>query len=110
MRKIEKKREKFNTRIVKKTIRESKEIVLELSNSVDSFSSEGSSLKGVKSFLEQLEQEMTEELPTEIRKEVRKNLAEIVASFLLTMLLPVIQLLLGFGGKAVKWLVRSFGE
>lgn len=98
------------SRIVLKTIRESKEILLELDDSTDSVSSTDSSFNGIETFLEQLKQEMTDELPKGTQKRVLTELTIILVGFFLSKLLePATQLFLELLGKAVYFGGQFFG-
>ena len=84
------KEQKSNLRIVEKTIKETKETVLELRDSVDPVSTASSSLEKLDSFLEEMQQEVSEELS----RKVRKTSVEILADFFATKLQAPIKKLL----------------
>ena len=103
---IMKKERRKESRIIIKTIRESKKLLLELSDSVDPVSPANRSMKDMKVFLEQMQQEVSEDL----QREIKENLAVKTAALLKTILLvPMKKLLQELWAKTVMVIGNILG-
>ena len=101
-----KKERRKESRIIIKTIRESKKLLLELSDSVDPVSPANRSMKDMKVFLEQMQQEVSEDL----QREIKENLAVKTAALLKTILLvPMKKLLQELWAKTVMVIGNILG-
>jgi hypothetical protein len=100
------KEQRKKSRVICKTIRKSNKLLLELSDSVSPVSPANRSMKDIKIFLEQLQQEVTEDL----QEEIKANLAVQAAALLKTILLvPIKRLLRELWAKTVMVIGHILG-